>query len=99
MWRWLALLLVGGCREPDPKAPDGPDSIDLGDSVVLFDHIDPRIASGGIGCTVGCGYPGATVPFGLAKPSPDTRTASGAAISANHGGGYHSDDTPIQGFS
>jgi len=95
------LLSLAGCGGPDPdkSSPDSAEPGELGDPVDLVAAIDPRIATGGVGFNVGCGYPGASVPFGLAKPSPDTSSASGGAFAAYHGGGYHSDDTHIQGFS
>lgn len=65
----------------------------------LVDHVDPAIGSGGIGYNVGCGYPGANLPNGLVKLSPDTADRSGASFGAYRGGGYHADDIYIQGFS
>jgi len=102
---WLALALLAplwcscGGDDPEKSTADSADPVVYGDPVDLVAAIEPRIATGGIGFNVGCGYPGASVPFGLAKPSPDTSTASGGAFGAYHGGGYHSDDTHIQGFS
>lgn len=57
------------------------------------------ISTGGTGYNVGCGYPGAAWPLGRVRPSPDTSNYEGAAFAAYHGGGYHYDDTHIQGFS
>ena len=101
MRRLLLVSAAVGCTNPSGKSPAHPaeSPVELGEQVVLVDYIEPRIASGGTGYNVGCGYPGATVPFGLAKPSPDTASASGSAFGAYHGGGYHADDTHIQGFS
>jgi len=62
-------------------------------------YVDPFIATGGEGFGVGCGFPGAARPFGLVKVSPDTASASGAAFGAYRGGGYHSTDSTIRGFS
>ena len=92
-------IACGGGEGKSPPKPSADPAIDLGAPIDLLAHVDPRIATGGTGYNVGCAYPGATVPFGLAKPSPDTSSASGAAFGAYHGGGYHSDDDHIQGFS
>lgn len=75
---------------PAPEAPEAWDPVD---------HVNPFIATGGIGYQVGCGYPGATTPNGLVKLSPDTANAAGAALGAYRGGGYHYDDVYVQGFS
>lgn len=61
-------------------------------------YVDPRLGSGGVGFNVGSIYPGPQVPFGLARPSPDTSSMSGAAGFA-HCAGYSYDDPLIDGFS
>ncbi|WP_194428256.1 hypothetical protein, partial [Salmonella enterica] len=38
----------------------------------LTQWVDPRIGTGGIGFAVGTTYPGPQMPFGMAKPGPDT---------------------------
>lgn len=52
--------------------------------------VNPFIGTKGTGHT----FPGATVPFGLAQPSPDTGNAGWA-----YTGGYQFDDPMIMGFS
>lgn len=101
MRRLPVLLACAACSTPPTKTAPTPDDADFdpGEEAVLVDYIDPVISTGGTGYNVGCGYPGATVPYGLAKPSPDTSMSNGAAFAAYHGGGYHADDTHIQGFS
>lgn len=96
---WWILLATAACTTPKPAPDSGQDTFELGDPVDLLAAVDPKIGTGGTGYGVGCGYPGASVPFGLSTPSPDTSLASGAAFGAYHGGGYHADDTHIQGFS
>lgn len=94
---FLALM---ACR-PDP-AKGTADSGTVGAAPEpwrLVDHVNPFIGSGGIGYNVGCGYPGANLPNGLVKLSPDTADSSGASFGAYRGGGYHADDVYIQGFS
>lgn len=54
------------------------------------DFVDPMIGTGFHGHT----FPGATVPYGMAQLSPDTRTEGWDACS-----GYHCSDTSILGFS
>ena len=67
--------------------------------VDLISYVDPMQATGGIGYGVNCGFPGAAMPLGLVKLSPDSATAQGAADGFYRGGGYHYDDETIQGFS
>ncbi len=61
-------------------------------------YVDPLLGSGGVGFNVGSIYPGPQAPFGLARPSPDTSSATGAA-GFSHCAGYAYDDTFIDGFS
>lgn len=65
----------------------------------LIQHVDPFIGTGGEGYGVGSGFPGPQVPFGLARPSPDTTLVGGLALGFAHCAGYHYDDGEIQGFS
>ena len=87
-------LLAAGCSPDKPRTVSGAQ-----DPVDLLAHVDPRISTGGIGFGVGSGYPGAGTPFGLVKVSPDTATANGTALGFHHCGGYHADDTHVEGFS
>src|SRR5262245_43731893 len=79
----LALLLVltlgaSGCRHTsDPKAG------------ALGRHVDPFIGTGGLPWTSGMLFPGATTPFGLARPSPDTSWTRGLVLSAMATAGYN----------
>lgn len=86
------LLLFCGCADHSSH----PTPAVARDLVALA---DPRIGTGGLGYSVGCGFPGATLPHGLVKVSPDTASQSGAAPGFYHGGGYHADDPLVQGFS
>ncbi|MBL8679455.1 MAG: GH92 family glycosyl hydrolase [Myxococcales bacterium] len=61
-------------------------------------YVDPLLGTGGAGFNVGNTYPGPQVPFGLARPGPDTSSASGAAPFA-HCAGYSYEDTFVDGFS
>ncbi len=60
--------------------------------------VDPLIGTGGLGYGVGSIVPGATLPFGMVKLSPDT-TAYGVAPGFDHCGGYWYPDPQIRGFS
>ncbi len=91
----LVLLLWSCGSSKDTHDPTVVDS----DPVALIDYVDPMIGTGGLGFSVGCAYPGPARPWGLVKLSPDTANEWGAAPAYHHGGGYHYDDTHIQGFS
>ncbi|WP_456457882.1 GH92 family glycosyl hydrolase [Reichenbachiella sp.] len=63
-----------------------------------YDYVNPFIGTGGDGHT----YPGATVPFGMVQPSPDTGIKD---LTVDRGAAYHwcagyrYEDTSIAGFS
>ncbi len=63
----------------------------------LTRYIQPMIGTGGAGFAVGSALPGATLPFGLAKVSPDTVDHSGLGF--NHCAGYAYGDRRLVGFS
>lgn len=60
--------------------------------------VDPFIGTGGIGYRVGTMNPGATVPFGMVKPGPDTGIGP-IQISFMNCTGYHYDQSHVWGFS
>lgn len=91
----LLLLALLACADPQTATP--PEA--LGDPVDLLPLVDPMISTGGLGFSVGSGYPGATRPLGLVKVSPDTADSVGSDAGYHRGGGYHYDDTYVQGFS
>lgn len=64
----------------------------------LVEHVDPFIGTGGIGYQVGTINPGASVPFGMVKPGPDTGIG-GLQISYLNCTGYHFDQTHVWGFT
>jgi predicted alpha-1,2-mannosidase len=64
----------------------------------LTQHVDPFIGTGGQGYRVGTINPGATRPFGMVKPGPDTGLAQ-LQLSFLNCTGYHYDQTHIWGFS
>lgn len=63
-----------------------------------FSLVDPRIGTGGKYFGVGSGFAGAALPFGMAKPGPDTTGPNGAE-SFHHCSGYYAADDIIIGFS
>ena len=95
----LLIALAACSGDGDQNRPDPGEAGREAERWRLIDHVDPAIGSGGIGFNVGCGYPGANLPNGLVKLSPDTADRSGASFGAYRGGGYHADDVYIQGFS
>ena len=88
----LIFLSFLGCKDPASQQ-------DIGDPIDLLSYVDPFIATGGIGYSVGCAYPGASLPFSMIKLSPDSATEYGGNGGYYRGGGYHYDDRTIQGFS
>jgi predicted alpha-1,2-mannosidase len=64
----------------------------------LTQWVDPRIGTGGVGFAVGTTYPGPQLPFGMAKPGPDT-SKNGKSEEFAHCSGYAYGDDTIEGFS
>jgi predicted alpha-1,2-mannosidase len=65
----------------------------------LVQWVDPFIGTGGLGYGTGSAFPGPQLPFGLARPGPDTSLAGGFAIGFAHCAGYNFEDTEVVGFS
>ena len=70
----------------------------------LLDYVDPFIGTGGFGFGVGGDPPGATLPFGCVRASPDTGSPDAGlddTLHFNHYGGYHHGelDTQIRSFT
>lgn len=85
---------------PEPTTgPGEPELPGMPAAEPLVQHVDPFIGTGGVGYGTGSAFPGPQVPFGLARPGPDTTLAGGLAFGFSHCAGYHYDDTEIQGFS
>jgi predicted alpha-1,2-mannosidase len=90
---------------PDSSGPDadGPDAdAPLPDpepaSPPLVRWVDPFVGTGGLGFGVGSAFPGPQVPFGLARPGPDT-TGADSAPGPSHCAGYWYQDVLVRGFS
>jgi predicted alpha-1,2-mannosidase len=87
---FLLMLTLGasGCKHAqDPQAGE------------LGRHVDPFIGTGGLPWTSGMLFPGATTPFGLARPSPDTSWPGGVVLSVMATAGYHHSHSYLLGFS
>ncbi len=86
----MVFSLAGCAGKPDdePDYPDGP-----------YEAVDPFVGTGGNGYGVGSALPGATMPFGMVKLSPDTSEFSGPQVGFSHCGGYAYTDSSIVGFS
>jgi predicted alpha-1,2-mannosidase len=80
----LVLATVGACSSsPTPTK---------------ISAVDPLVGTGGAGFRVGSVNPGPTVPWGMAKPGPDT-SSGGDAFPFYHCAGYYADDKTMFGFS
>jgi len=88
----LGTWLVLSCA-----APEAPDQ--RTEPVDLLAAVDPFIGTGGLGFQVGSGVPGATLPFGHVRLSPDTADHMGSSPGFHRGGGYHADDTLLRAIS
>jgi len=85
----LLALLLAACGEDSPPVDDTP-PVDL---------VNPFIGSGGHYWEFASVFLGATRPFGMAKPGPDTCPSFDPCFEFHHFGGYHYDDDQIHGFS
>jgi len=71
-----------------------PGSASAASAASPYQAVDPLLGTGGGGHT----FPGATVPFGMVQPSPDTRIVN-FHKSYPWAAGYRYDDSTIRGFS
>ena len=90
----ISFLFLLSCQSDKTATPEKSQQ-----PVNLIDYVNPFIATGGIGYGVGCAYPGAGIPFGMVKVSPDTSNEFSSSDGYYRGGGYHYDDVHIEGFS
>jgi len=87
--RLIPLFLLVGCG-PAVELPE-PVAVDVA-SVDVFTGTDS------LGFGVGSAFPGPTLPFGMARPGPDTQGESSTLWSL-HCSGYRNSDPWIAGFS
>ncbi|MBW2261480.1 MAG: hypothetical protein JRG91_05850, partial [Deltaproteobacteria bacterium] len=85
------VLSLAGCPGNKDTGPDYPDS--------PYEAVDLFVGTGGNGYGVGSALPGATMPYGMVKLSPDTSEVSGPQVAFSHCGGYAFNDATIVGFS
>ena len=85
-----AMLLLAACSHEEPKKPvTDPDDVPFTYAEVeLTPYVDPMVGTGGAGNTI----PGALVPHGMVRATPDTHAEAGA-IDA-----YRYEDTRLDGF-
>ncbi len=83
-----------GTTGTEPPAPAGEPA-----ATPLVQWVDPFIGTGGRGYGTGSAFPGPQVPFGLARPGPDTALPGGLALGFAHCSGYSFEDTVVLGFS
>jgi putative alpha-1,2-mannosidase len=79
--------VAGDPLKPNPAVQPGP----------LGSDVNPFIGTGGITYLCGNNFPGATVPFGMVRLSPDTVSPLGKH--ASNSSGYYYSDPRILGFS
>lgn len=85
---------VESCYEP----PTDDTTEVLTASAPFIQYVNPFIGTGGVGFGIGSTFPGPQVPYGLARPGPDTMSAAGAST-FGHCVGYSYEDNYIYGFS
>ena len=79
--------VAGDASKPSPKVQPG----------TLGRDVNPFIGTGGVPYLCGNNFPGATVPFGMVRLSPDTVSLLGNR--ASNSSGYYYADPRILGFS
>jgi predicted alpha-1,2-mannosidase len=101
---------VGTTGESEDDTESASDTDDTGDTTTEGDtdypwpeedlaaFINPMIGTGGVGYTVGTMNPGASMPFGMVKPGPDTGIGP-IQINFLNCTGYHYDQSHLWGFS
>jgi predicted alpha-1,2-mannosidase len=87
-------ILLGAVRESCAAQPELTTSVRPGE---LGRRVNPFVGTGGISYLCGNNFPGATVPFGMVRLSPDT--VSSAGRKATNTSGYFYGDERILGFS
>ncbi|MEM7040571.1 MAG: hypothetical protein AAF570_26645, partial [Bacteroidota bacterium] len=94
----LFMILLAGCAEESTTEPSSEPEPVVEEPIIeypqklktLSSYVNTFIGTGGHGHT----FPGATMPFGMAQISPDTRLEGWDGCS-----GYHNTDSVVYGFS
>ncbi len=84
--------------DPFDAIADDADSPATPTAAPFVKWVDPFVGTGGTAFGTGSTYPGPQVPFGMARPGPDT-SHLGGAIEFAHCAGYSYGDDVIEGFS
>jgi putative alpha-1,2-mannosidase len=92
----LSLCALVGCPSAPPPDPGTPPELPA--PTPLIDDVDVFVGTGFQGIGIGSTFPGPALPFGLARPGPDTQGASSTAV-FTHCSGYSYDDPWVAGFS
>ncbi|HEY1599467.1 MAG TPA: GH92 family glycosyl hydrolase [Pirellulales bacterium] len=87
-------LLAGPASAAHAAVPALPTTVQAGE---LGRRVNPFIGTGGITYLCGNNFPGATVPFGMVRLSPDTVSPTGRK--AANSSGYYYGDEKLLGFS
>ncbi len=91
---FLGCLLAGPVATAFAAAPALPTTVHPGE---LGRRVNPFVGTGGITYLCGSNFPGATVPFGMVRLSPDSVSAKGRK--AANSSGYYYGDERLLGFS
>src|SRR4051794_41908441 len=83
----VSVAVAGDALKPNPTVQPG----------LLGSDVNPFIGTGGVTYLCGNNFPGATVPFGMVRLSPDTVSLLGRR--ASNSSGYYYSDPRILGFS
>lgn len=94
---WVPCFLMLGACVTDNSAADLPKPVPKVGPGELGRFVSPFIGTGGIPYLCGNNFPGATVPFGMVRVSPDTISKFGRR--ASNSSGYFYPDPQIIGFS
>lgn len=96
-----------GPLTPDPGTAPADISADPGEGADAggapsdepVDLVNPFIGTGAAGFSFGALFPGATLPFGMVRLSPDTTADGRRGLGVLHAGGYLYQDDFVEGFS
>ncbi|MCO4773543.1 MAG: GH92 family glycosyl hydrolase [Deltaproteobacteria bacterium] len=93
----LPLVLALGCPTEGVEPPTPAPEVPLPDVTSLVDEVDVFVGTGFEGIGIGSTFPGPALPFGLARPGPDTQGSATPIFT--HCSGYSYNDDWIAGFS
>jgi len=94
---FLTLLPFPSLAADGPQSPSAAQWPPAAQPGPLGQHVNPLIGTGGNTLVCGNNFPGATLPFGMVRLSPDTVDSDGAK--ASNMSGYYYGDPYLLGFS